>query len=83
MKSYSVVAMWRLNATLDMSSAKRWLWFGIGLLACAYCAGVVIGQISELVSNATVVLLMITTFCALVGRSRSAPMATGAARRNS
>jgi len=80
---YSVVAMWRLNATLDMSSAKRWLWFGIGLLACAYCAGVVIGQSSELVSNATVVLLMITPFYALVGRSRSAPMATSAARRNS
>ncbi len=65
---YSVVAMWRLNMTLDLSAGRRWLLGVIGLLACVYCAGVILGQSAELDRNAFVVLLLSIPFYALVGR---------------
>lgn len=71
---YSAVAMWRLNATIEMSAARRGLFFCIGVLACAYCAGVIIGQESELVSHAMVVLLLITPFYSFVSRSVTDPL---------
>lgn len=66
---YSVVAMWRLNATLDMPAARRGLLIAVGLLACVYCGGVILGQSAELDRNAFVVMLLSIPFYALVGRS--------------
>ena len=40
---YSVVAMWRLNRTIDMSSSRRRFLIVVGLFACVYCVGVVLG----------------------------------------
>lgn len=63
---YSVVAMWRLNRTLGLTSARRNFLVVVGLLACAYCVGVVLGQSAELNRKALVVLLVSTPLFALV-----------------
>ena len=72
---YSVVAMWRLGSTVDVSPGKRAALTVIGLVACMYCGGVVLGQSAELDQKALVVLLLITPLYALVKRSVTAPMA--------
>lgn len=63
---YSVVAMWRLNRTLELTPAMRRFLIVVGLLACVYCVGVVLGQSAELNRKALVVLLISTPLFALV-----------------
>ena len=72
---YSVVSMWRLNATLDMPVAKRRVLIGIGVVAALFCVGVVVGQPAELNQKALMVLLLITPLYALI-RHPVAPLAT-------
>jgi arginine:agmatine antiporter len=75
---YSVVAMWRLNRTAGIPDGKRLVMVGIGLVACLYCVGVVLGQSADLDRKALVVLLFSTPLFALVRVGRS--MATNAIR---
>lgn len=63
---YSVVAMWRLNRELGLAGPRRYLMIVVGLLACAYCVGVVLGQSASLNRQALVVLLVSTPLFALV-----------------
>lgn len=63
---YSVVAMWRLNRTVGIPSGKRHALVGIGLLACLYCVGVVLGQSAALDRKALTVLLFTAPLFALV-----------------
>ena len=72
---YSVVSMWRLNATLDMPVAKRRVLIGIGVVAALFCVGVVVGQPAELNQKALMVLLVITPLYGLI-RHPVAPLAT-------
>ncbi len=75
---YSVVAMWRLNMTLDLSAAKRGTLLGIGVVACLYCVGVIVGQSAETDQKALVVLLLITPLYALVFRRGRVAVRSGA-----
>ncbi|WP_199098689.1 amino acid permease [Dyella sp. ASV21] len=63
---YSVVAMWRLNRTIGLTPGKQRLLIFVGLLACAYCVGVVLGQSAELNRQAFIVMLVSTPLFALV-----------------
>jgi arginine:agmatine antiporter len=64
---YSVIAMWRLNrVTPEVTMGRRYLFRVLGVLACLYCVGVVLGQSAELVRKALVVLLLTVPFYALV-----------------
>ncbi|MDG2536918.1 amino acid permease [Dyella jiangningensis] len=65
---YSVVAMWRLNRTLGMTSGKMQLFIVVGLVACLYCLSVVLGQSAELDRKALLVLLISTPLFALIKR---------------
>jgi arginine:agmatine antiporter len=65
---YSVVAMWRLNRTLGMTSGKTQLFIVVGLVACLYCLSVVLGQSAELDRKALLVLLISTPLFALIKR---------------
>ena len=63
----SVVAMWRLNrATPSIPMPRRHLMRVLGVLACLYCIGVVLGQSPELNRKALIVLLATVPFYALV-----------------
>jgi arginine:agmatine antiporter len=62
---YSVVAMWRLNRTLALTPGGRHFLVVVGLFACAYCVGVVLGQSADLNRKALVVLLVSTPLFAL------------------
>jgi arginine:agmatine antiporter len=65
---YSVVAMWRLNRTLHMTTGKMRLFIAVGLVACLYCLSVVLGQSAELDRKALLVLLISTPLYALIKR---------------
>lgn len=67
---YSVVAMWRLNRSIDISAGKVQLYVFIGVLACVYCLSVVLGQSADLDRKALIVLLATTPFFALINRKR-------------
>src|SRR4249919_640853 len=73
---YSVVSMWRLNATLDMPAGRRHALRGIGIVAVLFCVGVILGQTAELDRNALMLLLVITPLYALIGRPAALPLAT-------
>lgn len=77
---YSVVAMWRLNDTLDMPIAKRRVLVAIGVLACSYCVGVIAGQSADLNSSALMVLLLTVPLYALIGRPQLPSSAAGSHR---
>jgi arginine:agmatine antiporter len=70
---YSVVSMWRLNATLDMPIGRRRALRGIGMVAALFCVGVIVGQTADLAQKALLVLLLITPLYALIGRPTSGP----------
>jgi arginine:agmatine antiporter len=74
---YSVVAMWRLNSSLEMSSAKRGVFVLIGLVASAYCVGVIAGQAAELDRNALIVLLLSSLLYAFISRQAAAALTNG------
>jgi arginine:agmatine antiporter len=64
---YSVIAMWRLNrVSPEVTMPRRYLFRVLGVLACLYCIGVVLGQSAELVRKALVALLLTVPFYALV-----------------
>ena len=63
---YSVVSMWRSNATLGLSATRRRVLFGIGIVAALFCVGVIVGQSPDLTRKALVVLLLITPLYALI-----------------
>lgn len=63
---YSVVAMWRLNRTIGITVMRRNCLIVVGLLACLYCIGVVLGQSAELNRHAFLVMLISTPLFALV-----------------
>ncbi len=66
---FSVVAMWRLNQTMGVSTAKRQFFIVVGVVACLYCLSVVVGQSAELDRKALLVLLVTTPLFALIKRS--------------
>jgi len=63
---YSVVAMWRLNRDIDMSTAKLQFYVVIGVMACLYCLSVVLGQGAELGRKALLILLISAPLFALI-----------------
>lgn len=63
---YSVVAMWRLNRTIGITVTRRNCLVVVGLLACVYCVGVVLGQSAELDRQAFLVMLISTPLFAAV-----------------
>jgi arginine:agmatine antiporter len=67
------VAMWRLNWSIAISSGRRHLLVAIGVVACLYCIGVVLGQSAVLNMKALIVLLFSTPLFALVGAERRWP----------
>jgi arginine:agmatine antiporter len=66
---YSVVSMWRLNQTIDVSVSRRRVLLVAGLIACLYCVGVVLGQSDQLGRRALIVLLLTTPLFALMKRA--------------
>ena len=65
---YSVLAMWRLNQTLEMSAAKNQFFGVVGVVACLYCLSVVLGQSAELDRKALLVLLISTPLFVFIKR---------------
>ncbi|WP_114240061.1 amino acid permease [Dyella sp. C9] len=76
---YSVVSMWRLNRTIGLTPIKQRFLVVVGLLACAYCVGVVLGQSAQLDRQAFIVMLLSTPLFALV-RVRGSVVSKGTRR---
>jgi arginine:agmatine antiporter len=76
---FSVVAMWRLNRTIEMPIGKRRLLIAVGVIACLYCVGVALGQSDDLVSKALIVMLVTTPLFALVRPTAGRAPAAGSA----
>lgn len=66
---YSVVSMWRLNQTIDVSVSRRRVLLAAGVIACLYCVGVVVGQSDLLGRRALIALLLTTPLFALMKRA--------------
>ncbi|RDI96961.1 amino acid permease [Dyella solisilvae] len=71
--TYSVVAMWRFNRTIEMSTGRRNFFVAIGLVACLYCIAVVLGQSPLLNMKALIVMLGSAPLFALIALQRRSP----------